>query len=133
INKDYILLAVANANSSTSGHFIPANTCVSHGGSVTGPEGAIGQPAPGTIYNCISPTSSGCGSQTLSSAVLKANFLWIEGEQKFSMQTETVGNSYFMGGIRTQTNLATVNQALNTNSPISWLLGGFFGDNGISD
>src|SRR6266576_2572381 len=132
INKDYVLLAVANANSSTPTHFIPANTCVSPGGSFTGPEGTGGQPANGTIYTCNGATYSGCVSQSLNSAVVKANFLWIEQEQKCAMpQLGPV--TFFMGGLRVQTGCATLNQSFPAATPISWTMAAFFGDNGVVD
>src|SRR6266576_3808435 len=132
LNKDYVLLSPVNANTNVMWAHIDANTCVSPGGSYTGPEGASMQPSPGTIYTCNGATNSGCASQSLSSAVVKANFLWIEKEAQLDYPLVSM-TQYFMGGLRMQAGDQTGTQTLNTNSPISWTTVGFFGDNGITD
>lgn len=129
----FILFSPVAKNDSANGHFLPANGCVSPGASKTGPEGDVGQDVPGTIYNCVTPTVGGCGSQTINSAIVKANFLQMEQDDTGNCPLNTMAiDTYFQGGLRLRCTLVTANQALNTNSPVSWTSMGWVGDNGIT-
>ena len=124
----YLLIAPVAKNSSTSGQFLPANVCASPAGSFQGPEGDPGQPAPGTLYNCVGASNSGCTSQTVSNAVIKVNFLQ-------TAQNETCGITvvqHFFGGIRLGCESSVGNQSLAVGSPLSWPSMGWIGDNGIT-
>jgi hypothetical protein len=129
-NKDYMLLAPVNQNSTTTAEYIPANTCVSPPGSPQGPEStSTGQPKPGTIYQCIGPTKSGCSSQTQSAAIVKASFLQIEKEQRCNYMSLSLA-AYFGGGLRILCGLQQPATFL-PDRPVSWESVGFLGDNGI--
>ncbi len=128
-NTDYIFYGPFAKNTSSPFKFIPANTCVNPGGSFTGPEGDGGQPSPGTIYNCVTPTDSGCGTQSISSAVVKATYIQIEQDQRCGLEALGISN-YFYGGYRAKCPYSTT-PTLNTNVPVSWLSMGWIGDNGI--
>jgi hypothetical protein len=130
-NKDYILLAPVNQNSTAAAEFIPPNTCVSPAGSPQGPESTNpGQPKPGTIYLCDRPSNSGCTSQSPSSAIVKTNFLQIEREQRCNYMSLGL-HAYFGGGLRILCGLQQ-SAIFHPDRPISWESVGFLGDNGIT-
>jgi putative Ig domain-containing protein/malectin (di-glucose binding ER protein)/ASPM-SPD-2-Hydin domain-containing protein/Ig-like domain-containing protein len=129
--NNYILFGPFANNSSTVGQYLPANPCVSPNGSVTGPEGAVGQPSPGTIYNCVSLSSSGCASQSVSSAAARVSFLQIPHSGSCGLSSIT-SVQYFYGGLRLYCFDSLSSATLNTNSPASWTTMGWVGDNGIT-
>jgi hypothetical protein len=128
--KNYILYAPVDANDTHATEFLPAAPCTSPGGVNPGPENTTsGQPQPGTIMLCNGASSTGCTSQSASSAVVRANFLQIENEQTCSFMSIGTQN-YFLGGLRTYCALA--NQTFPAATPRSWTSVGYIGDNGIT-
>src|SRR5882757_3962868 len=128
---NYILYSPVVKNSSIANQFLPANTFVSPAGAKTGPEGDPGQDAPGTIYNCVTPTVNSCGSQTISSAIVKANFFQAEPVDSCTLETMSTA-MYFQGGLRISCNSTNTNITMNTNSPVTFTSVGWLGDNGIT-
>jgi hypothetical protein len=128
-NKDYMLFAPVAANSTNAGEFFPANPCVSPSGSFTGPEGASGQPAPGTVYICNGATLTGCTSQTVSPVSIKAGFMLID-QRQITNSYVNIGTD-FLGYVRTRADYTGLPYVLNTNSPVVFKTLALMGDNGI--
>jgi hypothetical protein len=131
-NKDYNLLTPKLANSSLPGEFLPANQCATLSGhGFSGPEGAPGQPAPGTVFRCNAPSATECTSQTALGQILHMNILQIS-KQPITYMNLT-GNPpavFFLGGIRFQNFLPA--DSLAAGKARSWSSVFFLGDNGVT-
>jgi hypothetical protein len=117
--KDWMLLAPTAPNGGASEQ-ITGLSCATPNG-----------PTPGHVYNCNSPSASGCGSTTDLGAVVKTNFLQIEREAQGSYMPLGSASApiYFEGGLRFNWSLPT--RSLSAGTPQTWQSVGFLGDNGI--
>jgi hypothetical protein len=131
-NKDYNLFTPTVGNSSRPGEFLPANPCASSSGhGYAGPEGALGQPAPGTAFRCNGATATQCASQTSLGQILHMNILQIS-KQPISYMglTDSPPAAFFLGGIRFQNFLPA--ESLAAGKAKSWSSVFYLGDNEVT-